>query len=302
MTSSTTLVVCGYASIDYAMQLAPFQGHDATTTVRSRADEWPRYGGIAHVTRAAAAASAGSVRVAALSWIGADAEGVNWERAVKDGGATIEGVATVGNRSPSAHLLYPEGEGTICLFDPGDAHGGGLTAAQRELVQRVNCAVVTIGPEAATRELLSVLPASARLFWIVKQDPASLPDSLAAALARRSQVITLSDGERGYLDTIAAVAAPGTGVIVTRGVEGAELLWLGPDRALAPVGVVPAQPVAGVDTTGAGDTFSGTLAALIAGDEDLDAERMLTHIQHAAAATAAMLTERVTSTPATPTN
>ncbi|RGE21552.1 carbohydrate kinase family protein [Leucobacter sp. wl10] len=287
-----TLVVSGYASVDYAMQLAPFEGHHATTTVRSRADEWPRYGGIAHVTRAAARAAGGAVRVAALSWVGGDAEGEAWVRAVETGGADTSGVARSGSRSPSAHLLYPEGQGAICLFDPGDCHADRLTAAQRELLATADAAVVTVGPEETTRELLTAIPAGAPVFWIVKQDPASLTAELVAELASRARLVTLSEGERGYLETVAAAAAPGAYVVVTRGSEGAELLRVGPGCELTGVGSVPAQPVTGVDTTGAGDTFSGTLVALLAAGGDPEPEEMLAHLAAASDATARMLSER----------
>lgn len=293
MTSrSPVLVVSGYASIDYALQLAPFEGHDATTIVRSRADEWPRYGGVAHVTRAAAAAAAAGTQVAALSWVGPDAEGDSWVRAVEGGGASSDGVSRAGTRSPSSHLLYPEGEGTICLFDPGDCHAPVLTRAQRNLLQNADLAVVTIGPADATGELLTAIPEPCRLFWVVKQDPASLPESLAVALAARASIVTLSDGERGYLATIARVAEPGTAVIVTLGSRGSEVLQLMADRVFAEVGHVPASPVEGVDTTGAGDTFSGTLAALIVADIQTTPSQLLDHVREATRATARMLAAR----------
>lgn len=291
------LVVAGYASVDFAMQLAPFQGVDATTTVLGRADEWPRHGGVAHVTRAAAA-GAPDVRIAALSWVGEDSMGSAWIAAVEQGGADARGVAVRGNRSPNAVLLYPEGDGTICLFDPGDCHDGGLTDAQRELAREADAVVVTIGPEAATRELLAAIRPDTIVCWVLKQDPASLTSELAAELAARANVITLSEGEGGYLDGITASAKPGTDIIVTRGSRGAELHRLTKGSSIELVGSVPAHPVAGVDTTGAGDTFSGTLAARIAaatftaGRRGGDAELMLEHVAQASAATAAMLRAR----------
>lgn len=288
---SPILAVSGYASVDYALQLAPFQGFDATTIVRSRADEWPRYGGIAHVTRAAARAGSG-VRVAALSWVGDDAEGRAWTAAVAAAGADVSAVAVSGQRSPSSHLLYPEGAGAICLFDPGDCHDGGLAPAQRELLAAADAVVVTIGPADATREMLETIPEGCRVFWILKQDPSSLTEGLADELSARAGVITLSEGERGYLDGILRRARPGAFVVVTRGSRGADLFRVSPQRELEAAGGVPASPVEGVDTTGAGDTFSGTLAALVASGPDPEPEEMLAHIGRASEATARILAER----------
>ncbi|GAA1318028.1 carbohydrate kinase family protein [Leucobacter albus] len=299
------LVVSGYASVDFALQLAPFQGVDATTQIRGRADEWPRYGGIAHVTRAAgsvsaggaaagaaAGDSAGALRVAALSWVGEDAAGAGWIDAVAAGNAATTGIAVLGSRSPNAYLLYPEGDGTICLFDPGDCHTEGLSAAQRELLAGATTVVVTIGPERATRELLDAISAECTVFWVLKQDPDSLPADLATRLAGRADIVTLSEGESGYLATIAANARPGTHIVVTRGAAGSELRRVTGGAALETVGEVGAEPVRGVDTTGAGDTFSGTLAALIAGQGERDTATLLAHISEAAAATARMLAAR----------
>ncbi|MCS3427978.1 carbohydrate kinase family protein [Leucobacter aridicollis] len=306
------LLVTGYASVDFAMQLAPFRGTDATTTVLGRADEWPRYGGVAHVTRAAAASRAAdpssqdaavvesSVRVEALSWVGQDPDGAAWIDAVERGGAGSAGIATRGTRSPTSFLLYPEGDGTICLFDPGDCHAGALTSDQRRLAAAADAVVVTIGPAHATRELLDAIRPDATLCWILKQDPDSLSGDLATALAARADVITLSEGESGYLAGIAAAARPGTDIIVTRGSRGAELRRVTANATIEPIGSVPAEPVAGVDTTGAGDTFSGTLAARIAAEpardraHDTDPRPMLEHIAAAAGATAAMLRARAT--------
>lgn len=296
LSASPSLIVSGYASVDYAMQLAPFEGHDATTIVRARADEWPRYGGIAHVTRAAGRATEGGARVTALSWVGGDSEGEAWMSAVEAGGADTAGVARMGCRSPSSYLLYPEGEGTICLFDPGDCHGG-LTGEQRELLLGADLLVVTVGPAKATEQLLGAIPAGCAVFWIVKQDPASLTGELAAQLAARARVVALSEGERGYLDGIAAAARTGTYVIVTRGSRGAELLCVDSVGHLATVGEVPVRPVAGVDTTGAGDTFSGALAAALAGDPDANPDEMLAHLARASKATAEMLRMRSAAEP-----
>ncbi|MGO3147453.1 MAG: carbohydrate kinase family protein [Leucobacter sp.] len=286
------LLVSGYASVDFALQLAPFQGMDATTDVRSRADQWPRYGGVVHVTRAAGQLAQDNVSVAALSWVGNDAEGGAWIQAVADGGADTRGIVRSGDRTPNSFLLYPEGDGTICLFDAGNCQSDELTTEQRELLSKATTVVVTIGPQHSTRQLLECVRPDSTVFWILKQDPASLTGDLAARLAARANFISLSEGEGGYLDGIAQVARPGTKIVVTRGSQGSDLRQVTSYATIETIGSVPASPVSGVDTTGAGDTFSGTLAALIAGSPERDTEVLLDHLRVASAATARLLASR----------
>jgi len=287
-----TIVVSGYASVDYAMRLAPFEGQNATTIVRSRADEWPRYGGVAHVTRAVAAAAGAGARAVMLSWVGPDAEGAAWSESVRSGGAAISGVAVSGSRTPSSHLLYPEGSGTICLFDPADCHPEKLTPAQRAVVDGADVVIATVGPAAPTRELIDALPAGCALVWTLKNDPSSLPEELTRRLSERSQLITLSDEESRHLETIALTARPGTYVARTSGPQGAELLRVVDAGALEAIGRVPATRVIGVDTTGAGDTFAGSLAVGLAAAPEPDPQRMLGLIAAAVEAATNMLAAR----------
>lgn len=287
-----TIVVSGYASVDYAMQLAKFEGEHATTMVRSRAEEWPRYGGVAHVTRAVVGVAGGGAEVVALSWVGPDHEGEAWTNAVREGGARVDGVAVHGTRSPSSHLLYPEGSSTICLFDPADCHQHELTAAQRQILADADVAVVAVGPADLTRELVNAVPSESPIVWTVKHDPSSLPVDLTELLAERSRLVTLSSEESAYLEPIARAAKPGTFVARTRGAGGAELLVVKEDRTLESVGFVPTSTVSNVDTTGAGDTFAGVLAVRLATQPNPTTSEMLEFIASAVSAATHMLAAR----------
>lgn len=287
-----TVVVCGYASVDYAMRLAPFEGPNATTIVRSRADEWPRYGGVAHVTRAVSDVAADRADVVALSWVGADAEGEAWRAAVRDGGASVAGVAVSGTRSPSSHLLYPEGSSTICLFDPADCHPAELTETQQRVIAGADVAVITVGPTELTRAAVKALPADRAIVWIVKHDPSALSPELVAELADRSRLITLSSEESSYLDAIGQSARPGTYVARTAGAEGADLFVVVAGGSLDHVGHVATERVTGVDTTGAGDTFAGALAVSLAANPHPNASEMLHHMTAAVEAATNMLVAR----------
>jgi ribokinase len=92
--------------------------------------------------------------------------------------------------------------------------------------------------------------------------------SLDEATLRQIDLLVANEGEAATLGRApgALAAALGGVIVVTRGAEGATAF-------LADGGVVavPALPVTAVDTTGAGDTFVGVLAASLDGGRDLAA-------------------------------
>lgn len=285
------IVVAGYASVDYALILAPFRGTDATTIVKKRAEVWPRVGGIAHVT--AAISRAASLPVSALSWIGDDAEGRLWRAAVASAGVDVSGVLTEGKRSPSSHLLYPEDGGTMCLFDPADCHPGKLPDPQATVVRGARWIVLTVGPVEATRDIVNAVGPTARLVWVVKHDADSIPPELRGEILRRADIVTLSESERGFIAAHLDQLRPGVIVVETRGTEGARVLEVR-DGELVETGAVAASPVNDVDTTGAGDTFTGTFVAALADDpaQVLDASSTLNHLRRASQATHDLLQDR----------
>ena len=261
-----SLAVLGYASRDRAMRVGTFLGASGTTLVRDRlSDPWPGDGGAAHVVRAALAAG---LSTAAVSWVGPDDEGRAWMRGLELAGADVSGVAVRGTRTPSAYLFYPDGDATICVYDPGDCHDGGLTGAQRRPLATAQWCVITVAPAPAIAAALDALPSDARLAWAVKNDPDAFPPDLARRLADRAALITYSAGERCFLTGVLGGVPPSGDrlVVETRGAEGAAW-WSGNAH-----GTVPAGPaVGGVrpgDTTGAGDTLiAAAVAALAAGRE-----------------------------------
>lgn len=289
--SASVIAVAGYASVDYAMRLAPFRGLDATTIVRSRAEVWPRIGGIAHVTSAIAQAT--NAAVSAISWVGPDDEGVLWRDFVAATGVDVASVAVSGTRSPSSQLLYPEDGGTICLFDPADCHPAALLAVQRRVIEQADWVILTVGPVAVTRMILQAVRPDTRLAWVVKSDAASVPADLRREILQRADIVTMSENERGFVDDQLDQLRPGVLVVETQGARGSRVLeWA--DGLLVERGTVESTRVSGVDTTGAGDTFTGTLIAGLArrDGDDLLAEAVLTDLLRASEATAEMLRQR----------
>ena len=248
-----TVVVTGYASLDYAMRLDSPPEPDRTTTILCRAAEWPRLGGSpAYV--AAALVAAGARDAAPISWVGDDAEGAAYRSGLEALGVRTDGIATAPGRTPVCILAYQPDGRCHCLYDPGLTAQAGLNEPQRALVDAADAICVTVGPTRATWETLRRARPDAVLVWAVKADPRAVPSDLAAALAARADVVVFSRGEADF--AARAYAAAGTPAggrlrIETRGQEGAAYMKNGE------TGIVSADPVDAEDSTGAGDAFVG---------------------------------------------
>ncbi len=248
------IVVTGYASLDYAVRLDSPARPDRTATILSRPREWPRLGGSpAYVSAALAGAGVGGATP--VSWVGDDAEGRRYRDALARLGLATEGVRTRPGRTPVCLLAYQPDGGCLCFYDPGLAGPIELDATQRALIPAADALCVTVGPAEATREALALARRQAKVVWVVKADPRATPPDLAAALARRADVIVHSRGEAPF---VAAAGASSAIRIETRGTEGVAI------HAGGVVEIAPVEPIEAEDATGAGDTWvGGFLAAWI---------------------------------------
>jgi ribokinase len=255
-----SVVVTGYASLDYAVRLDRPPRPDTTATILSRADEWPRLGGSpAYV--AAALVEGGACDAIPISWVADDADGARYREGLARLGVRTDGIALRSGRTPVCILAYQPDGACHCLYDPGLAEPIELDPRQGELVAAAEWVCLTIGPAGATRTALAVVRSDAKVVWAVKADARALPEDLASAIAARADIVAFSRGEAKFVGKarVSAGAQKQSQILIeTRGREGVALSVGGRED------VFPVEPLAADDTTGAGDTFlGGFLAASI---------------------------------------
>jgi ribokinase len=252
-----SIVVTGYASLDYVVRLDSAPEPDRTATILSRAAAWPRLGGSpAYV--AAALVAGGAHDAAPISWVGDDAEGARYRDGIEALGVRTDGIRVRPGRTPISILAYgPDGR-CHCLYDPVLTAEADLDEGQRALIAAAKAICVTVGPTKASWEALRLARPDATLVWAVKADPRAVPPDLKAALAARADIVVFSQGEAGFAAEASATAmkpARRRIDIETRGRNGVAFMRDGAQR------VFPVAPIEAEDSTGAGDTFIGGFLA-----------------------------------------
>ncbi len=263
----TRIAVSGYASLDHVMTLDGIPTPGRTTTILSRPhDAWPRLGGSPSYVAAALAAN-GIDGAVPLTWVGNDEAGRDYSAGLAKLGVQTDGVAAVeGARTPMAILAYEPNGGCLCLYHPAAPSGLDLTTEHKRIIAGADWLCVTVGPTAATREAIALLPDASSLCWVVKDDPRAMTAELAAELAARADLICCSAAEAAFVQTAfeaAGTSRPNFILIETRGGAGAQV------TANGVTVFVPSHSLSITDPTGAGDTFAGgALAALATGETD----------------------------------
>jgi ribokinase len=228
-------------------------------------------------SNAAVAAARQGARVALIARIGDDDFGrMGMDLWNAEGIATDHVERAVGERSGVAQILvYEDGDNSIAVY-PGAGAGLGARHAQAATPLLTHCRVVMASCEVPVEATLQAFRLARQGHAITVLNPAParpLPEELLALVdvltPNESELFDLAGpGCAGSIDAAAMqLLARGTrSVLVTLGAAGCRLYQSGQ----APVDLAGrTMPVA--DTIGAGDTFTGTLAAALARGESLPA-------------------------------
>lgn len=238
-----------------------------------------RHGGGKGANAAVAAARAGAV-VTLVGAVGADDLGRDTLQELRAEGVDVGAVAVLDGVATGVALIVVDAAGENQIAVGAGANGRvdreGVRAALADALPSAGCVLVSteipVGAVAAAVELAAAADVPCVL------NPAPVLPGLAGLLVprpgRRGPVLTPNAGELAALAgdgptgprAVGLAARTGAPVVVTLGGEGALVVGAGGDvEHLAP------HPATVRDTTGAGDTFNGVLAAHVAAGADLAA-------------------------------
>ena len=271
---SGRVIVVGSVNVDLVVRGARLPGPGETVT----GGVFERHHGGKGGNQAVAAARLGRPTLL-IGAVGADEFGVEARRALQQANVDVSGLATVEGAATGVALILVDeaGENSISVASGANALltaelvvaalarlgplGGDVVLVSREISGDVIRAALSAARAAGARTILNPAPA----------------DGLDLAELDLADVLTPNRGELTLATGALAVGAsrPEPQIQARRlagpgGIREAIVVTLGSDGALVvPAGgadptVIPVHAVTAVDTTGAGDAFSGALAALLA--------------------------------------
>ena len=252
------MVVVGSANLDVTLQV-PAIPHPGQTVLSQGTRRGPGGKG---ANQAIAAARMGA-RTAFVGRIGQDDGGAVLQAELAEAGVDLSGLQEASLPTGTAYVVVADDGENAIVVDPG-ANGGfdrlleselAAVGAARVLLCQLEIPLDTVAAAAASARLTVLNAAPARPL------PAELLDLVDVLVVNEHEALVVGGGagtaeEAALLERVPAV-------VVTLGAEGALVLTRGERRH---VPGLPARAV--VDTTGAGDTFCGALAAALAGGAD----------------------------------
>jgi ribokinase len=262
--SQAEVVIVGSVNADLvvSVRLLPVAGETVT------GGTFARHGGGKGANQAVAAARAGG-RVALVGAVGADDLGDEALRELSEEGIDVSSVARLDDVATgvAAIVVDERGENLIAVASGANAALGGdeVASALARLLgaARGSRGVVLLSHEVPEAAVVAGIEAARGAGWTAVLNPAparALPDDVVGVVltpnADEARALADADGPEAAARSLAErTRAP---VLVTLGADGA--LLLDGDR----VERLPAARVEVVDTTGAGDTVNGALAAELA--------------------------------------
>ncbi|WP_296139230.1 ribokinase [uncultured Tessaracoccus sp.] len=251
------MLVIGSANVDLVVPIERFPVEGETLLARSL----HRGPGGKGANQAVAAARAGGAPVAFLGAVGDDDHGRMLERALVEAGVDVAGLRRVGAPTGAAFIWVTPGGGNTIVVAAGanrawqldDEARAALADADVVLAQLEIDPALVLEAAAWTRGtvVLNAAPSSAV--------PDALLEHVDVLVVNEHEAADLA-GERGEPARLAELLLQRVpAVVLTLGGAGALVVT----RDGGPV-EVPAHEVDVVDTTGAGDTFCGVLAASLA--------------------------------------
>lgn len=285
----TDIVVLGSANMDLVVR-QPRLPQPGETMFGSSFDT---VAGGKGLNQAIAAARVGG-SVAFLGAVGGDAFGATLRTTLSEAGVEVSGLALVERPTGTAHISVLDGGENAIVVVP-DANGVQLPLddLQQAAIRAARYLVVQFErPLPLVAAAVAFARANGVTTVVTPAPVLPLPDGflddvdiLVPNAAEACELAELDD----ETDAARALSARVGTVVVTRGARGALVA-----RGGEIVAEVAPHPVTPVDTTGAGDTFTGVLVArLAAGDPEPDALR-------AASVAAALATTRPGASPSMP--
>jgi ribokinase len=269
------VVVVGAVNVDMVVTTATLPGPGETVV----GEGVQRFGGGKGANAAVAAARAGA-RVRYVGAVGDDDLGHGALDELRSEGVVVDDVAVLPGVATGTALIVVDARGenqiAVGLGANGRVDPQAVTSALRAALGTAGCVLVSteIPGSAIAAAVRTATGAGARCVL----NPAPVVDVVGELLghgvvltpnAGEAATVAGSDGRDPVADARAIASRTGAPAVVTLGGDGAVVA--GPSGE---VERVPARQASVRDTTGAGDTFNGVLAArLAAGDELTEAVR-----------------------------
>ncbi|MDR1078814.1 MAG: ribokinase [Propionibacteriaceae bacterium] len=286
-TSAYEVVVVGSANADLVIEVARHP-HAGETVLGGEVRRFPGGKG---ANQAVAAARAGGARTAFLGALGRDDGAAMLRASLERGGVDTSHIVETDAETGLAVITVSSDADNAIVVAPGANHRLVLDAAETDLVARAGAVLAQL--EIPLDTVLAAARAAQGLFLLNAAPAQSLPPELLAQVDvlvvnehEAAEVAGRPDGpaEPADLAHLAELAEALTEVVpaavITLGSRGSLVA-----RRDQPLVQIPSLPVQPVDTTGAGDTFCGVLAAQLAAGADLPEAARLASVAGALATT-----------------